>query len=277
MIRSSFHHNFAGELKWDRGGQKQRPHSLPRSNPPAHIIKSSYFTANVVLPVTRLHVLIIGTTVKDNVAVQRNVASIGVVGGFIRPEREGAILNSSPDMQFEDGALFLLSNGTNGRLIFRGRRNRRTTQLISCEARSEKHAAHKRHGSERSHSTGHRRAVAARLAKEFANNVIVALTLWKFDSGLPTLGASEVLKAREIVGINHRGAIIRLYEAGLQRYYAMGRAGDCELRLAAREPRLRPVSVIFHLRVKRSYGQTLALGIPARRVVVNHSACPVRR
>ena len=48
------------------------------------------------------------------------------------------------------------------------------------------------------------KAVAVKLAKEFANNVIVALTLWKFDSGLPTLGASEVLKAREIVGIHHK-------------------------------------------------------------------------
>jgi hypothetical protein len=42
------------------------------------------------------------------------------------------------------------------------------------------------------------------LAKEFVNNVIVAFPLWKFDSGLPTLGASDVLKAREAVGINHK-------------------------------------------------------------------------
>jgi hypothetical protein len=48
------------------------------------------------------------------------------------------------------------------------------------------------------------KAVAVKLAKEFANNVIVALTLWKFDSGLQTLGASEVLKAREVVGIHHQ-------------------------------------------------------------------------
>src|ERR1700680_2302348 len=86
MIRSSFHYNLASELKWDRGRQNKRPRSLARSNPHSHIINSSHFTANVVLPVTRLHVLIIGTTVKYNVAVQRNVASIGVVGGFIRPE-----------------------------------------------------------------------------------------------------------------------------------------------------------------------------------------------
>jgi hypothetical protein len=114
MIRSSFHHNLAGELKWERGGQKQRPHSLPRSNPAGHIIKLAHFSANVVLPVSRLNVLIIGTTVNYNVAIQGNVAGVGVVGGFIRPEGEGAILNTSPDMQFEEGALFLLSNGTNG-------------------------------------------------------------------------------------------------------------------------------------------------------------------
>src|SRR5882762_5900846 len=126
MIRSSFHHNLAGELKWERRGQKQRPHSLPRSNPAGHIVKSSHFSANVVLPVARLNVFIVRTTVKYNVAVQRDVAAIGVVGGFIRPQGEGAILNSSPDMQFEDGTLFLLSNGTNGRLVFSGRRNRRT-------------------------------------------------------------------------------------------------------------------------------------------------------
>src|SRR5260370_15952257 len=108
MIGSSFHHNLAGELKWDGGCQNKRPRSLARSNPTGHIIKSSHFTANVVLPVTRLNVLIIGTTVKYHVAVQRNVAGIGVVGGFIRPEGEGAVLNSSPDMQFEDSAVFLL-------------------------------------------------------------------------------------------------------------------------------------------------------------------------
>jgi hypothetical protein len=68
--------------------------------------------------VTRLNVFIIGTTVKYNVAIQRNVAGIGIVGGFIRPEGEGAVLNSFPDMQFENGAVFLLSNGTNGRLVF---------------------------------------------------------------------------------------------------------------------------------------------------------------
>jgi hypothetical protein len=68
--------------------------------------------------VTRLNVFVVGAIVKYNVAIQRNVASIGVVGGFIRPQGESAILNSSPDMQFEDGALFLLSNGTNGRLVF---------------------------------------------------------------------------------------------------------------------------------------------------------------
>jgi hypothetical protein len=118
MIRSSFHHNLAGELKWDWGCQKERPHSLARFNPPGHIIKSSHFTANVVLPVTRFNVLIIGTAVNYNVSVQRNVASIGVVGSFIRPEGESAVLNSSSDMQFEDGAVFLLSNGTNGRLVF---------------------------------------------------------------------------------------------------------------------------------------------------------------
>src|SRR5882762_7369475 len=126
MIRSGFHHNLASELKWERGGQKQRPHSLPRSNPAGHIVKPSHFSANVVLPVTRLNVFVVGAIVKYNVAIQRNVASIGVVGGFIRPQGEGAILNSSPDMQFEDGTLFLLSNGTNGRLVFSGRRNRRT-------------------------------------------------------------------------------------------------------------------------------------------------------
>jgi hypothetical protein len=41
------------------------------------------------------------------------------------------------------------------------------------------------------------------LAKEFVNNVIVALPLRKFDSGSRRLGASDVLKAREVVGINH--------------------------------------------------------------------------
>jgi hypothetical protein len=118
MIRSSFHYNLSSELKWDWGGQKERPRPLPRSNPPGDIIKSSHFTANVVLPVTRLNVLIIGAAVNYNVTVQRNVASVGVVGGFIRPEGEGAVLNSSPDMQFEDSAVFLLSNGTNGRFVF---------------------------------------------------------------------------------------------------------------------------------------------------------------
>src|SRR5438309_8361086 len=127
MIRSSFHHNLAGKLKWERGGQKQRAHSLPRSNATGHIIKSSHFSANIVLSVTRFNVFVVGAIVKYNVAIQRNVASIGVVGGFVRPEGEGAILNSSPDMHFEDGALFLLSNGTNGRLAFLRRRNRRTT------------------------------------------------------------------------------------------------------------------------------------------------------
>ena len=87
--------------------------------------------------------------------------------------------------------------------------------------------------------------MAVKLAKEFANNVIVALTLWKFDSGLQTLGASEVLKAREVVGIHHKVSIIRLCGAGLQRYYAMGRASDFDLNLSAREPRLRSASVIF--------------------------------
>src|SRR4030081_3827319 len=57
----------------------------------------------------------------------------------------------------------------------------------------------------------------------------------------------------------------------------MGGASDFDLSLSAREPRLRSASVIFHLRVKRSYGQALALGIPARRVNVNYSASPVRR
>src|SRR4029077_16516102 len=118
MIRSSFHHNLAGELKWERGRQKQRPRSLPRSNPAGHIIKSSHFTANVVLPVTRLNVFIVRTTVKYNVAVQGDVTGIGVVSGFIRPEGESAVLDSSPYMQFEDGAVFLLSNGTNRRLVF---------------------------------------------------------------------------------------------------------------------------------------------------------------
>jgi len=42
------------------------------------------------------------------------------------------------------------------------------------------------------------------LAKEFVNNVIVALPLRKFDSGWRTLGACDVLKAREVVGINHK-------------------------------------------------------------------------
>src|SRR6202011_1324511 len=74
MIRPSFHHNLAGELKWDWGCQNKRPRSLARSNPPAHIIKSSHFTANVVLPVTRLDVFNVCTTVKYNVAVQRDVA-----------------------------------------------------------------------------------------------------------------------------------------------------------------------------------------------------------
>src|ERR1700730_13994698 len=127
MLGSSFHRNLASELKWDRGGQNKRPRSLARSNPPGHIVKSSHFSANVVLPVTRLNVFIVRTAVKYNVTVQRDVAGIGIVGGFIRPEGEGAILNSSPDMQFEDGALFLLSNGANGRLVFGGRRKRRTT------------------------------------------------------------------------------------------------------------------------------------------------------
>ena len=42
------------------------------------------------------------------------------------------------------------------------------------------------------------------LAKEFVDKVIVALPLRKFDSGWRTLGACDVLKAREVVGINHK-------------------------------------------------------------------------
>src|SRR3981081_3800953 len=49
LIRSGFHHNFAGKLKWDWGCQKKRPCSLARSNPARHIIKSSDFSANVIL------------------------------------------------------------------------------------------------------------------------------------------------------------------------------------------------------------------------------------
>jgi hypothetical protein len=127
MIRPSFHHNLTGKLKWDWGSQKKRARSLPRANSTGHIIKSSHFSANIVFSVTGFNVFVVGAIVKYNVAIQRNVASVGVVGGFIRPEGEGAILNSASDVQFEDGALFFLSNGTNGRLVFRGWRNRRTT------------------------------------------------------------------------------------------------------------------------------------------------------
>src|SRR5260370_22715273 len=110
MIRSSFHHNFASKRKWDWGGQKERPRSLPRSNPSGHIIKSSHFSANVVLSVARLNVFIVRTTVKYNVAVQRDVASVGIVGSFVRPRGGDAILNSSPPLKFTDGAAFFLSN-----------------------------------------------------------------------------------------------------------------------------------------------------------------------
>jgi hypothetical protein len=118
MIRTSFHDNLAGKLEWDWGCQKIRPRSLARSNPTGHIVKSPDFSANVVLSVTRLNVFIVGTTVKYDVAVQRDVAGIGVVGSFIRPQCGDAVLNSSADMQFEDGAVLLLSNCTNSRLVF---------------------------------------------------------------------------------------------------------------------------------------------------------------
>src|ERR1017187_3609219 len=124
--------NFSGEGEGIGSGQDIAGLAQAQSNGSDHAIEYAGFGANVVSAMAGLDVLVVGTAVENDVALEFSVPGVGVVGDLIGVEDVGAVVNLDRAAQVIDGPIFLLLHGADGDLFFglggglgRGRQRRR--------------------------------------------------------------------------------------------------------------------------------------------------------
>jgi hypothetical protein len=110
--------NFSGEGEGIGGGQDIAGLAQAQSNGSDHAIEYAGFGANVVSAMAGLDVLVVGTAVENDVALEFSVPGVGVVGDLIGVEDVGAVVNLDRAAQVIDGPIFLLLHGADGDLFF---------------------------------------------------------------------------------------------------------------------------------------------------------------
>src|SRR2546423_8745428 len=80
---------------------------------PGNVVERPCHIANVVYGLACVNVLIVGTAIKHNVAVEVGFPAIGVIGDFIGPKNEGAIGNPAANVKLKNRPILFLLHSTN--------------------------------------------------------------------------------------------------------------------------------------------------------------------
>jgi len=117
MIGSGFFHHLAVESKGRRRGQNEAITAEMKSGCSRNVVKFSCLGGEIVCPVAGFDVVVIWTSVECNVAGNRGLAAIGVVGRFVGSQDVIEVVNFGIAVQFVDVAVFFLLDGADDRRV----------------------------------------------------------------------------------------------------------------------------------------------------------------